>query len=265
MRAPCARLEVLVSFTAARVCERVPSPTLSTRAAFFLLDPPTLPPLMSSTPGGGAGDSRRRAEIEAKRAKLAELRRAREERSSRIHAGRTTSSSLSGAGTGAAGSSEADTPLSSHRKDLDDLVATLVGPSGSASPRKSLGPGVVGGGGDDHPSDGSGRPSVGVPSSSDYAESAAGTAATGGGTTLVSRADGEIAGVVGSRGMPDMIDVETELFEFPQKVGGSEAESEGTKLTNCYLFDRRATGESILYQRSANYINGSSRPRRRLR
>lgn len=35
-----------------------------------------------------SGDSRRKAEIEAKRAKLAELKRAREERSSRIQAGR---------------------------------------------------------------------------------------------------------------------------------------------------------------------------------
>jgi dynein intermediate chain len=41
-----------------------------------------------------ASDTRRRAEIEAKRAKLAELKRAREERSSRIAAGRAAGSGL---------------------------------------------------------------------------------------------------------------------------------------------------------------------------
>ena len=41
-----------------------------------------------------ASDTRRRAEIEAKRAKLAELKRAREERSSRIATGRAAGSGL---------------------------------------------------------------------------------------------------------------------------------------------------------------------------
>ncbi|CAO1631507.1 unnamed protein product [Sympodiomycopsis kandeliae] len=180
---------------------------------------------MSSTPGGSGagGESRRRAEIEAKRAKLAELRRAREERTSRIHAGRAAGTQSA---AGQAGSSEADTPTSSsHRKDLDDLVATLVGPSGSGSPRaggrKSLGPDT-----DDlllQPSSAYASPRKplggggGAPSS-DYSDSGLGA-----GSTLVSRADGEVsefhAGseAMASRGMPDMIDVETELFEFPQK------------------------------------------------
>jgi len=42
-----------------------------------------------------AGESRRRAEIEAKRAKLAELKRAREERTNRLQAGRTDGKSVS--------------------------------------------------------------------------------------------------------------------------------------------------------------------------
>lgn len=47
-----------------------------------------------------------------------------------------------------------------------------------------------------------------------------GSESVGPGTTLVSRADGQIVGPPAGamRGVPDMIDVETELFEFPQKV-----------------------------------------------
>lgn len=108
---------------------------------------------------------------------------------------------------------QADTPLSSHRRDLDDLVATLVGPSGTSSPRPSnrhsLGPE------DAVQTDAIASPSKQPISGSDYTDSAAG----GPGSTLVSRADGEIADV--HRRIPEMVDVEAELFEFPQKVSHS--------------------------------------------
>ena len=60
--------------------------------------------------------SARRAEIEAKRAKLAELRRAREERAARMHSGSALSASQS---------SGAGTP--EPRQTLEELVASLVG------------------------------------------------------------------------------------------------------------------------------------------
>ncbi len=112
----------------------------------------------------GSGESRRRAEIEAKRAKLAELKRAREERTSRLLTSSTTTPSSSsttpggggGGGTpsrpgsraagprassalGSAFVGGADVPgtpgagTGSSRKDLDDFVATLVSSSGPGS------------------------------------------------------------------------------------------------------------------------------------
>lgn len=84
-------------------------------------------------------ESRRRAEIESKRAKLAELKRAREERDRRIAAGRGEKGSevrsigrftvFQRAQTFA--TLQASTPAA--RKDLDDLVASLVGTSAGTS------------------------------------------------------------------------------------------------------------------------------------
>lgn len=159
---------------------------------------------MSTTPGGG-GDSRRRAEIEAKRAKLAELKRAREERSSRLLANRTP----------VAGTSEVGTPAStssSTRKDIDDLVATLT-----RTPRAS----TSATGGDDSPSR---RGAAGglhqrPGSSSDFGGSDGLRPSS---TTF--KTDEEVAAQQQQQQQqrsiapaPDLVDVQTELFEFPQK------------------------------------------------
>lgn len=187
-----------------------------------------------------AGDSRRKAEIEAKRAKLAELRKAREERTARLQTGRPGS-------TGAAGSNEvsrrlswmscivqadsicdtaphqASTPVSgaTSRKDLDDLVATLVGTSSpSQTPVKGPRQSVLSDLAASHArSISSPRQSVGSgpgAAESDFGEgeSIAGPSVT----TLVSRGDGEVDGSSQGRGAEGLVDVETELFEFPQKA-----------------------------------------------
>ncbi|CEH15957.1 Cytoplasmic dynein intermediate chain [Ceraceosorus bombacis] len=154
-------------------------------------------------------ESRRRAEIESKRAKLAELKRAREERDRRIAAGR-----------GEKGS-EASTP--SARKDLDDLVATLVGTSASASGGRSGSSSAVGRmpsystAGGEPSSDGAtgaglavnsdspgrgGRLSTGPGASSEY------------GSEAMGREDGA-EGLYART--PQLISGAQELFEYPQK------------------------------------------------
>ncbi|PWN52052.1 WD40 repeat-like protein [Violaceomyces palustris] len=139
-----------------------------------------------------SGDSRRRAEIEAKRAKLAELKRAREERSQRLQAQ-----------VGSRSASESTTP--SSRKDLDDLVSTLVG---SSSGIRSARPSMLAG--DLTPS--SPKKSLG-PGSSEYEGSDAdGMAPIAGVASATAK-----SGPPSERPLPELIDVETELFEFPQR------------------------------------------------
>ena len=149
-----------------------------------------------------ASDARRKAEIEAKKAKLQEIRRQREERAQRL---KSTSAALP----------EASTSTSS-RKDLDDLVNSLISGAGGtrssrasligdpSSPRKSL--------------LGSGRTTD--PPSSEFGESESepppstpgGAPATLASTTAVAETESSI------RSAPiELIDVETELFELPQK------------------------------------------------
>lgn len=91
----------------------------------------------------GSGESRRRAEIEVKRARLAELKRAREERTHRRLAdarakdtstpeGRPDSRASASTATGPATSPRAS---ATARRDLDDLVASLVSSSRRTSTR----------------------------------------------------------------------------------------------------------------------------------
>ena len=139
-----------------------------------------------------ASDARRRAEIEAKRAKLAELKRAREERSQRLQQ-RTTSESSTP--TTVASASAPGATVSS-RKDLDDLVSTLVGGSSSSSRSARAGP-----------SDASPRKSFGPPSS-EYGGSEAELA----GTTAVTSAPS-----TAPQPPRELVHVATELFELPQR------------------------------------------------
>lgn len=160
--------------------------------------------VMSSTPGG---DSRRRAEIEAKRAKLAELKRAREERSSRLQAGRTPTSST-----------QSNTPATGpggSRKDIDDLVATLVGSTSldTRSPKTSTGTSGIP---DDVQQFASPRRSAAAQSEFDGSDAVGpSTLHTTRGSTAPQTTDASSS--VGFQDVPDMVDVSTELFEFPQR------------------------------------------------
>lgn len=145
----------------------------------------------------GSGESRRRAEIEAKRAKLAELKRAREERTSRLLASRPESRA---GGEGGSSSVSTGTGTPSSRRDLDDFVATLVGNSGagagakerersSFSGRSTIPPGLRSPGGlAGHASP---RKSY-ASASSEFGGESEGAGPSGYGTTLVSRSNGEM-------------------------------------------------------------------------
>ncbi|CAO1617395.1 unnamed protein product [Parajaminaea phylloscopi] len=157
------------------------------------------------------GDSRRRAEIEAKRAKLAELKRAREERSSRLQAGRPAPY---GSQTGTPASTS-----SSSRKDIDDLVATLVGSTSSPAnrtPKSSAGTLSA----HDEASHYASPRKAPPRTSSDFD----GSESIAPSFNLATRGEtgqqggfGDAGSSIGFRGVPDMVDVSTELFEFPQR------------------------------------------------
>ncbi|EST08840.1 WD40 repeat [Kalmanozyma brasiliensis GHG001] len=150
-----------------------------------------------------ASDARRKAEIEAKKAKLQEIRRQREERAQRL---KSSSAALPESSTSA-----------SSRKDLDDLVNSLISVPGgtrssrasiigdASSPRRSVLSGSRVGSGIDPPSSEFGGSESEVPPSTPGAP----------GTTATTTALGELGSI---RSAPvELIDVETELFELPQK------------------------------------------------
>ncbi|SNX87035.1 related to Dynein intermediate chain 1, cytosolic [Melanopsichium pennsylvanicum] len=154
---------------------------------------------MSSS--SSAADARRKAEIESKKAKLAEIRRQREERQQRLL--KTASSAL-----------DSSSNPTSSRKDLDDLVNSLItGQSPSsrsphtsvagdvASPRKSL---IRAGSSIDPPSSEFGGSESEIPPST-----------PGGATAPSTTAIGDESNVVAREAV--LVDVEKELFELPQK------------------------------------------------
>lgn len=118
----------------------------------------------------GSGDARRRAEIEAKRARLNELKQARQERTSRLLADArsqdgsaatpdgTRPDSRASAGTGATNASPRAS--STARRDLDDLVASLVSSSRRTSLRSPHADSP-----EDHAAAGSGKISAAAPPS----------------------------------------------------------------------------------------------------
>ncbi|TKY88926.1 hypothetical protein EX895_002167 [Sporisorium graminicola] len=159
-----------------------------------------------SSSSSSASEARRKAEIEAKKAKLQEIRRQREERAQRL---KSTSAALPESSTTA-----------SSRKDLDDLVNSLISGQGAtrsgrasvigdpSSPRKSMLAGNRAVSGMDPPSSDFGGSDFEMPPST---PGAPGTAAT---TTTT--AVGDFGSSVRSAPV-EFIDVETELFELPQK------------------------------------------------
>ncbi|GBE86492.1 Dynein intermediate chain 1 [Sparassis crispa] len=150
---------------------------------------------------------RRRAEIEAKRAKLAEFRRARADRQN-VDAERRLSESAG----------------PSARRDVDDIVDSLIGPAGPSrgienvvdSPVSSV-PGTPGLG---QTASLPGRSALSLSGrlsrQSDLASDRISV-----GTTFVQSANGTtdhvVERVMTPRMIPDLIDVEQELFELPQK------------------------------------------------
>ncbi|KAH9852044.1 dynein intermediate chain [Lenzites betulinus] len=148
---------------------------------------------------------KRRAEIEAKRAKLAELRKARADRQKADTERRT---------------SETGTPTVA-RRDVDDLVSSLIGinsrgDSAAVSPASSV-PGTPALGHISLPGPSalltSGRLSRQSDATSDTRLSM--------GTTLIQSQNGATESVMDRemtpRVVPDLIDIEQELFELPQK------------------------------------------------
>ncbi|KAG5647883.1 hypothetical protein DXG03_007807 [Asterophora parasitica] len=141
---------------------------------------------------------KRRAEIEAKRLKLAELRKARADRLKADTERRATE--IAG-----------PTPV---RRDLDDLVNELVGSSPSRGGRDS---------GDRSPASSiPGTPSlghsIGLPGPSALSMSGSGRASIGATTAVQSSStDHVVERVLTPRIRGDLIDVEQELFEFPRK------------------------------------------------
>ncbi|KAK0467267.1 WD40-repeat-containing domain protein [Desarmillaria tabescens] len=146
---------------------------------------------------------RRRAEIEAKRAKLAELRQARINRQNE----RKASDREQGSGTG--------TSTPRRLGDVDDILNNLLrdnrgtgGDSGDLTPGSSI-PGTPSLGQPNLPASVSGRASR----ASDFSSSV--------GTTLPpsqsSATDNVIDREITPRFIPDLVDVEQELFELPRK------------------------------------------------
>ncbi|EIN06184.1 cytoplasmic dynein intermediate chain [Punctularia strigosozonata HHB-11173 SS5] len=160
-------------------------------------------------------DSRRRAEIEAKRERLAELRRAREQRQRAEQERRQ---------------SEHASSSSAPRRDVDDLVNALIGQPRHASDG-DMTPGSIPGtpqlrdlnvGGDalglmGTPTRlGSGRRSR----QSDFGSAISTNGRMSPGTTLAgttSGTDNLMERAMMPRFVPDLIDIEQELFELPQK------------------------------------------------
>ncbi|UZJ54845.1 hypothetical protein CBS101457_004165 [Exobasidium rhododendri] len=170
-----------------------------------------------------AGESRRRAEIEAKRAKLAELKKAREERTSRLQVGKTDGKTVSEVsqleGRVKDGSLQeiaekelldaflqATTP--SSRKDLDDFVATLVGNSRGGSSSAGARFGVDGFASPSSPK----KASIG-PTTSEFSEPDGGPSAI----AFANRSDGEEQGHAVVRGKLVDSEVQTEVVETPKK------------------------------------------------
>lgn len=146
---------------------------------------------------------RRRAEIEAKRAKLAELRQARINRQNE----RRVSDREQGSGTGAS------TPR--RLGDVDDILNSLLrdnrgtgGDSGDPTPGSSI-PGTPSLGQSNLPVSVSGR----VSRASDFSSSIATTVPPSQNSATDNVIDREIT----PRFIPDLIDVEQELFELPRK------------------------------------------------
>lgn len=144
----------------------------------------------------------RKAQIEAKKAKLEEIRRQREERAQRL---KSTSSAIQ----------ESSTSTSS-RKDLDDLVNSLI--SGQSGPSRSSRSSIIG------TEASSPRKSLLVtsravsgsndPPSSDFGESESELPSTQGAPTATTTPIGD---ALATSAPLELIDVETELFELPQK------------------------------------------------
>lgn len=150
---------------------------------------------------------RRRQELEDKRAKLAEMKRAREQRQAMLKM-------AEGPGSGA--TTPGDMAAMSNRKDVDDLVSALLGPTAgsSALPSRSTTPSA--GPLHSHPAVprlpsggtvGGSRPATPI--------SAVGS---GRGSRMSERdhVDDQVAALT-SAPQPDLVDGELELFEIPTK------------------------------------------------
>ncbi|KAE8223112.1 hypothetical protein CF319_g3799 [Tilletia indica] len=169
-----------------------------------------------------ASKSQRRAEISAKRAKLEELRKVRAERGAGIASSSRTPESLIGGRT-ADGRNPSDiqpffSSIASKKGEIESIISSsltrgIATPDGAStgSGRRSS---YLGGHRDlqTSPRKSGGSAGPGTTAGSEHGGSEGASL----GTTMVNRADGEIVDQLQMRDLPDMIDVQQPLFEYPQ-------------------------------------------------
>ncbi|KAK0552848.1 hypothetical protein OC845_001516 [Tilletia horrida] len=177
---------------------------------------------MSSAEGSS---SQRRAEISAKRAKLEELRKVRADRAAGIASAASSSSRTPEIGGRAAdirGSSDIQpffSSIASKKGEIESIISSSLQRGGFATPDgASTGSGprssYLGGQRDvlSSPRRSGGSAGPGTAAGSEHGGSEGASL----GTTMINRADGEVVDQIQLRDLPDLIDVQQPLFEYPQ-------------------------------------------------
>ncbi|KAK0541359.1 hypothetical protein OC835_000220 [Tilletia horrida] len=169
-----------------------------------------------------ASKSQRRAEISAKRAKLEELRKVRAERGAGVgSSSRTSDGLIGGRAADIRGSSDIQPFLSSiasKKGEIESIISSSISRGIATPDGASTGSGrrssYLGGRGDLISSPRKSGGSVGPGTAADSEHGGSEGASLG--TTMVNRADGEIVDQIPMREVPDMVDVQQPLFEYPQ-------------------------------------------------
>ncbi|KAH8832670.1 WD40-repeat-containing domain protein [Flagelloscypha sp. PMI_526] len=182
---------------------------------------------------------RRRAEIEAKKAKLEELKKQRIIRQNR--------------GAGGTPDSRTDTPnIENRKKDLEDLVGRLIGETPGSSRRESA---------QQTPSSSMpGTPQLGVANLPGHSPSGRGSRLSdvGSGPGNTSGTDSLLDKTLLPRYIPDLVDLEQELFELPPKervLYNKEIQ------TNAADSDEDTQGNEILLRLQLEKENAAERDR----
>ncbi|KAL9936442.1 hypothetical protein V8E36_004510 [Tilletia maclaganii] len=167
-----------------------------------------------------ASKSQRRAEISAKRAKLEELRKVRAERGAGgASSSRVSEGLIGGRPAEIRGSSDIQpffSTIASKKGEIDSIISSSITRGITTPDAGSTGSGrrssYLGGQRDPLASPRKSGGSVGPGVDSEHGGSEGASL----GTTMINRADGEIVDATPMRELPDMIDVQQPLFEYPQ-------------------------------------------------